>query len=160
MDKRLKGEDSLKRKLAQELHERPYRTPEQALQKMKDSLRYTMSTPPGDYSRSVQQAVADLRARGFEQVKFPDPETAWGDPNGYKGLNTAWRDPDTGHTFELQFHTPESFRAKEATHPMYERIRVLDPSVDSAEIARLEAEAAEIFRQVPVPPDIGSIKSN
>lgn len=34
--------------------------------------------------------------------------------DGYQGINTTWRDPSTGHSFEVQLHTPESFAAKGA----------------------------------------------
>ncbi len=41
----------------------------------------------------------------------------------YKGINTRWLAPGGGR-FELQFHTPESFDAKEnRTHRSYERLR-------------------------------------
>jgi hypothetical protein len=46
----------------------------------------------------------------------------WADPE-YKGINTRWI-TQQGQRFEVQFHTPESFHAKEIlTHKAYERIR-------------------------------------
>lgn len=155
LDKALKGEESLKPKIAKELQANPDATPGDVLDHFNDSVRYTMETPPGHYADSVQQAVGDLRARGFESVKLPDPARAWGNPAGYKGLNTTWLDPRTGQLFELQFHTPESFAAKEATHPLYEAQRVAS---DPAEVARLEAEQAKTFRQVPVPLGLDAIR--
>lgn len=158
LDKSLKSEFSLKRKLAAELQENPGWTADDVLGHMKDTVRYTMATPPEHYAGAVRHAVQNLEARGFENVKFPDHQKAWGDPGGYKGLNTAWRDPTTGQVFELQFHTPQSFDAKEAAHRIYEMKRVLDPKSDADEVARLNAEAEEIFSRVEVPANVESIQ--
>ena len=47
----------------------------------------------------------------------------WMDDPQYKGVNSRWETPDGGR-FELQFHTPDSFYAKEElTHPSYDRLR-------------------------------------
>ncbi|MQA84487.1 MAG: hypothetical protein GEV03_07655 [Streptosporangiales bacterium] len=154
LEKSLKGEESLKRKIASELRPDSDLTPDEAVSDIKDAVRYTMATPPDHYASAVQHAVRELQARGFENVKFPDPGRAWGNPEGYKGLNTAWQDSETGQVFELQFHTPQSFAAKDASRKLYQAQRVAS---DPAEIARLEAEQAKIFRRVEVPPDVDSI---
>ncbi len=41
----------------------------------------------------------------------------------YRGINSQWRDSQTGHRFEVQFHTVPSFEAKQVTHGAYERLR-------------------------------------
>ena len=41
----------------------------------------------------------------------------------YKGINTRWVTQE-GQRFEVQFHTSESFHAKQnVTHDAYERLR-------------------------------------
>nr|MDQ3989708.1 YwqJ-related putative deaminase [Actinomycetota bacterium] len=143
----LKGEDSLKRKLATDLAENPDLSLDEAITGLRDSVRYTIEVPPTNYADGVVRAVDDLRARGFENVTW---KPTWDVPDSYKGVNSTWRDPTTGRVFELQFHTPESFAAKMATHELYEAQRV--PGVPADEVARLRAEQGEIFRRVDVPP--------
>ena len=148
----LKSEESLKRKLATDLLEDANLSPTDAVAGVRDSVRYTMEIPEGNYSAGVRQAVDDLQARGFESVTF---KPTWEDPTAYRGLNSTWRDPATGQVFELQFHTPESFAAKMQTHELYEAARV--PGVPADEIARIQAQQAEIFSRVPTPVGAGDL---
>lgn len=152
LEYRLKGEDSLKRKVATALLEDPELTPERALASIRDSLRYTVEIPTRDYSHGVQQAVDELRARGFENVTF---KNTW-DGSGYKGINSTWRDPSTGQTFEVQFHTPESFAAKMDTHILYEKGRL--PGISREEFDAIQAAQNELFDRVPVPHGTDSIR--
>jgi hypothetical protein len=47
----------------------------------------------------------------------------WRDDPEYKGINTRWLTPE-GQRFKIQFHTAESFHAKQqVTHKSYERLR-------------------------------------
>ncbi len=148
----LKSEDSLKRKIATDLADFPGLTPEDAAARIRDAVRYTMEIPDGGYVNGIEHAVADLRAQGFEPVTF---KPTWDVPDSYKGVNSTWFDPRTGQVFELQFHTPESFAAKMATHPVYEAMRV--PGVSPAELDHLQAQQAETFRVVPVPDGVGRL---
>ena len=142
----LKAEDSLKRKLATDLLKDADLTAADTPNVVKDSVRYTMEIPDGSYTAGVQQAVADLRAQGYQSVTF---KPAWDNPDAYKGLNTTWYDPVTKQTFELQFHTPASFDAKMVTHGYYEAMRV--PGVTPEELTRLVDKQAREFRGVNVP---------
>lgn len=152
LEHRMKGEDSLKRKVATALLEDARLTPERALANIRDSLRYTVEVPTKDYSNGVQQAVDELRARGFENVTF---KNTW-EGSGYKGINSTWRDPSTGQIFEVQFHTPESFVAKMDTHVLYEKGRL--PGISSDEFAAIQAAQNDLFDQVPVPHGAESIR--
>jgi hypothetical protein len=152
LEYRLKGEDSLKRKVATALLEDARLTPEGALANIRDSLRYTVEIATRDYSHGVQQTVGDLRARGFENVTF---KNTWGG-SGYKGIHSTWRDPSTGHIFEVQFHTPESFVAKMDTHVLYEKGRL--PGVSSDEFAAIQTAQNDLFDRVPVPHEADSIR--
>ncbi|CAL99932.1 papain fold toxin 1 (glutamine deamidase) of polymorphic toxin system [Saccharopolyspora erythraea NRRL 2338] len=141
----LKGEDSFKRKFAQDLARYPDLSPDEILANVKDSVRYTIEMPSRNYTDGVLSAVDDLRARGYENVTF---KPTWENPDTYKGVNSTWRDPATGRVFELQFHTPDSFKAKMDTHGLYEAERV---ATDEADRLRAAEAQAEIFRQVDVP---------
>lgn len=151
---RLKGEDSLKRKIATDLADDPNLTPAAAIAEIKDSVRYTIEVTPEGYAEGVERAVTDLHARSFENVAW---KPTWMDPGSYKGINSTWRDLKTGQLFELQFHTADSFKAKTQTHPLYGAQRL--PGVSEAEITRLKQQQAEIFRQVDVPPNVERLHS-
>jgi len=58
----------------------------------------------------------------------------------YKGINTNWRTSD-GHVIELQFHTPESFQAKQAGHVLYEEARSATTSPERRQIVDQERNA-------------------
>ncbi len=144
LEYRLKGEDSLKRKLATDLGDDPVSVPE-ALSEINDSVRYTFEVPDGNYSHGVQRAVDTLQAQGFENIKF---KNTWGE-GGYPGINSTWRDPATGQRFEVQFHSPDSFNAKMSTHETYEQLRL--PGNSPERIEQLTKQQNEIFDSVPIP---------
>lgn len=145
LDYRLKDPESFKRKLATELAENGGDL-DAALRDMKDSVRYTTTWDTDNYTQGVQDATQRLRDQGYEQVKW---KPSWGD-EGYRGVNSFWRDPQTGQVFEVQFHTPESFDAKMVTHGLYDEIRLL-PEGHPRRV-ELERQQDEIFNNVPHPP--------
>jgi hypothetical protein len=150
----LKSPESFKRKFAEELSESPTRDMDTALSDMKDSVRYTLKLPGEGtaYTDGVNTALRRFQDLGFENVNF---KPSWAE-EGYKGINSFWRDPQTGHAFEVQFHTPESFDAKMVTHELYEQARI--PGVPAATVAALKAEQNKIFRTVPIPIGAASIQ--
>ena len=150
LDFRLKGGDSLKRKVATDMLD-DGKSASQALSGIKDSVRYTVSVDGANYRAGTEQAVQALQAKGYQPVTF---KNTWDSP-GYKGINSTWRDPATGQTFEVQFHTPQSFDAKMTTHQLYEEQRL--PSTDPLRAAELQIQQSEIFSQVPIPAGAGSI---
>ncbi|WP_405613836.1 hypothetical protein [Streptomyces sp. NBC_00076] len=152
LEYRLKGEDSLKRKLATDMLEDIGVDHGRVLGDIKDSIRYTMEVPADRYTHGVQQAVDDLQAKGFENVTF---KNTW-DSAGYKGINSTWRDPTSGQVFELQFHTADSFTAKMDGHVLYEKERL--PGVSTDELAAIKLEQTELFGRVPVPHGAGEIR--
>ena len=147
---RLKGLDRLKDKVSAEIEEKG-RTTTEALSMVKDPIRYTLVYSDWAYSESVLADVARLKARGFEQV---ERRNTWTEDQ-YKGVNSRWRDPDSGQLFEVQFHTNISFEAKQLTHCAYERTR--DPTIDRAELRELRRLQGDAGRQIPVPPGAADI---
>jgi hypothetical protein len=149
-DERLKTDHSLKRALATELHRRPFLDPAEILERrIQDSVRYTVQLPPDHgYAAGVAETVGQLRRRGAENVSW---KWSWGG-DGYKGINSSWRDPVSGQVFEVQFHTHDSFLAKTATHTLYEQERL--PTTPPEVAGALAEEQAQIFRKVPIPPGV------
>ncbi|HEX4658148.1 MAG TPA: hypothetical protein VH307_12245, partial [Streptosporangiaceae bacterium] len=117
---RLKGEDRLKEKIADELGITPAMKPEDAIRKVKDAIRYTFCFDSASYSDGYWDVKQRLEEREYRMVYS---KNHWRDDPEYKGINTRWVTPE-GHRFEVQFHTRESYYAKqELTHRSYERIR-------------------------------------
>ncbi len=156
LDDRLKGPDSVKRKLADELSRRPAQTVAAALAMMRDAVRYTVGIPDSRYASGAQAAVDALSEGGYDPVKLTN---SWGEPGGYRGINSFWRDPETGQVFELQLHTPASFEAKSAMHDALDQpIRTPTDPTDPAELVRLRARLDEVFALVPVPDGAASVR--
>lgn len=150
----LKDPESFKRKLATTLAESPTRDLDGALADMKDSVRYTLKFPGEGtaYRDGVNTTIDRFTAAGYEPVKF---KNTWGSP-AYQGINSFWRDPRTGHVFEMQFHTQDSFDAKMVTHDLYEQARL--PGVSDARVAELQAEQNRIFGAVPRPAGASDVR--
>ncbi|MHA7957166.1 hypothetical protein ACX9I7_05335 [Streptomyces sp. L500] len=114
----LKGLDSFRRKAAVTV-KRNGGDAQEVCEEVDDLNRYTLTFEADEYVQGTKQAYAELRERGFETVS---EYNTWEDPV-YKGVNTAWEHPETKEKFELQFHTPESFKAKSDNHELYELAR-------------------------------------
>ncbi len=109
------------------------------------SMGRTSPLPSGDFAAASAQVTDRLAAEGFESVSLEN--TFGGD--GYQGINTTWRAPATGQSFDVQFHTPESFAGKTETHLLYEEAR--PPGTDPARVAELNQQQAAILDAVPIP---------
>ncbi|WP_432159544.1 ATP nucleotide 3'-pyrophosphokinase [Streptomyces sp. NRRL F-5630] len=145
-DNRLKSPDSLKRKVAGTLAEHPERNVASVLAGLTDAVRYTLRWDDAVYSQGVTRASGALAQWHNENTKWSN---TWGRASGYKGLNTGWRAPRSGQLFEVQFHTPASKHAQEATHTLYEEQRL--PSTSPERKRELQREQDALFGAVPVP---------
>ena len=68
---------------------------------------------------------------------------------GYRGINATLISPN-GQKFELQFHTPESFKLKMETHSLYEEVRLpTTPKTRKDELRKLQIEMAN---KISIPP--------
>jgi hypothetical protein len=152
LDYRLKGEDRLKEKVARTLEEQPGLTARQALSGIPDAVRFTFCYTHEHYFVGVGADLNRLTARGFELTK--PLKNSWSSDQ-YKGINTQWREPETGQLFEVQFHTSASFEAKQLTHRAYERIR--NPQTSDAELDELEDFQRQACGKIPIPPGAAEI---
>jgi len=141
----LKSPDRFKEKLAKMMEIEPDRSPSELSAEIHDGIRYTFISDPDHYSVSVDVARRELGGRGYELVNFKPSWTG----TEYKGINSQWRDRVNGQAFEVQFHTPDSWEAKQRTHDAYERI--MSPETAPAERARLCEYQREISSRVPIP---------
>jgi hypothetical protein len=143
---RLKGDDRLKEKVAEGLAtSSPDATSEQVLRLIPDAIRYTFCLRPESYARGFYDIKVRLESFGYEMYYS---RNSWAKPE-YKGINTRWTTQE-GQRFEVQFHTPESFHAKqEATHRCYERIR--NPLTSKRELRELHSFQREVSATIQVP---------
>jgi hypothetical protein len=147
LEHRLKGTDRLKEKVAAAIEARPGLSAAQALASVPDAIRFTLCYSEERYVSGVTVALERLTACGFELAKRP--RNSW-DSDQYKGINTQWREPETGQRFEVQFHTWASFEAKQLSHAAYERIR--NTGTSAAELDELEDFQCQVCAKIPIPP--------
>jgi len=144
-DHRVKGDDRLKEKVAEQAAAEPDKSSSAILQKIPDALRFTCCFEPDNYVSGYDDIKSRLEESGHEMYQSTN---YWADPE-YKGINTRWV-TQQGQRFEVQFHTPESFHAKEVlTHKAYERIR--DPTTSRPELRELHTFQRELSAWIQVP---------
>jgi len=153
LEHHIKEPDRLKEKVARALEEQPELTPKQALSGVPDAVRFTLCYSDDRYAAGVTADVDRLRMRGFELAK--SLKNSW-DSDQYKGINSQWREPETGQHFEVQFHTEASFEAKQLTHKAYERIR--NTQTSDAELEELEGFQRQVCAKIPIPPGATEIQ--
>jgi hypothetical protein len=142
---RLKERDSLKDKVAAAREGASGADFDRILANVHDAVRYTLQYDEADYTEGVQADVGWLKGQGFDLVRL---KNFWNDAE-YKGINSQWHDGETGQTFEMQFHTPASFAAKQITHKAYERIR--NPQTTKDESRELHDYQREVSSRFPIP---------
>ena len=143
-DYRLKGRERIKDIVCNRI-KRLGRSPEQAVSRIPDTIRYTFQYKEEHYARGVTADVTRLKEQGFRLSKLWN---AWSGEQ-YKGINSRWVEPDSGQRFEVQFHTRVSFEAKQLTHKAYERLRTRHP--DKFEQMVLGAFQKKVVADVLVP---------
>ena len=142
---RVKEEDRLKEKIAEQIEAEPGKSLSQILHKIPDAIRYTFCFQSDSYKQGYYDIKERLESRDHEMYYS---RNWWSDPE-YKGINTRWVS-SSGQRFEVQFHTPESFHAKHyVTHGAYERIR--DPATSRSELRELHAFQKEVSSRIPIP---------
>jgi hypothetical protein len=149
---KIKAAESLERKIATDVVKTGILA-EDAAGGISDAVRYTSCFEAEIYTAGVNAVLEELVQNGNKIKRL---KNAWIKDIPYKGINVQMIDPE-GQVFELQFHTPISFKAKdEDTHHIYEEMRVLDPS--SQKWAELNQQQMEIFQKVPRPDGVETIK--
>ena len=141
----LKQPDRFKEKLAKLVIRYPGESAETLAAEIHDGVRYTFVSNTDHYIETFWNTSKRLQETGFELLFR---ENNWGDAE-YKGVNTRWRDPDSGLPFEVQVHTHESLSAKEQTHKAYERIN--DTQTPVEEVESLRQYQREVSAHIPLP---------
>ena len=148
----LKGEDRLKEKIADVFLVEPNLSAKQAVGKVTDAVRFTLTYSEQRYAEGVLSDIERLKSEGFQLIKL---KNLW-EKEHYKGINSQWLRPETGLRFEMQFHTPGSLEAKELTHAAYERLR--GTRVTQVERDELEDYQKQVGMEIATPPGVTEIE--
>ena len=147
LDFRLKGLDSIRRKIEDKYVKQQGLSVADAVQKIGDVLRYTILLTPLDYSHDVQQAIFAFQEKGY---RVTDEENSWQSGDAYSGLHYSLVTP-SGRPIEVQFHTDASFDFKQnKTHKLYEEMRL--PSTPLKRQQEIWDILAKEWDHIPIPP--------
>ncbi len=115
-----------------------------------DVLRYTVIADTRHYTRTTISLLENLKEKlGCEYKCF----SFWDEESTYFGLNAFVT--ISNFTFEIQFHTNESWRVKQSeSHDLYEGYRILPNSYAKF---ILYTSMKKIWNTVPIPPDVDTI---
>ncbi|GLY31202.1 hypothetical protein Kisp02_45670 [Kineosporia sp. NBRC 101731] len=144
LSNRLKTGESMRRKVATQQANTGRPLPV-LLDRAEDAVRYTVVLENRSYVSGVEQVTRLLAHRGYHNLSL---NNAWSSQR-YRGLNTTWADPSTGIAFEVQFHTPASWRVTRDTHRLYEEFR--DVATTPERRAELSERIGAAYRTAPVP---------
>jgi hypothetical protein len=153
LDRRLKGDDRCKEKIAREVRQMTDRSGEPIeaiVDGIHDIVRYTYAFTEDRYTAGHYQVRGSLEERGY---KLQLVRNEWENPE-YKGVNTRWESPD-GQMLEVQFHTRASFEGKQLTHSAYERLR--SESAPDDERFELEQFQRLVSSKIPFPERVAEI---
>jgi hypothetical protein len=152
LEHRLKGEDRLKEKIAEVLKRVPGRSAEDVMRTIPDAIRYTFCFDTATYSNGYLEVKQRLEACGSKMIYS---KNHWRDDLEYKGINTRWVASD-GQRYEVQFHTAESFHAKQqVTHKSYELLR--NPLTSDRERSELRALHRDVCSWIIAPKGVADI---
>src|SRR5215813_4723725 len=95
----LKDSDRFKEKLARLIERFPGTDPGELATSIPDGIRYTIIFDYNYYTEGVEAGHARLTEAGYERI---ETKPSW-HSDQYKGVNSQWRVPSAGVTFEVQF---------------------------------------------------------
>jgi hypothetical protein len=141
----LKSPDRFKEKLAKLIERRPDSSARELAGEIHDGIRYTFLFETQHYVSETQCACESLTNDQYELARLAN---LW-DGDEYKGINSRWFDPRSGQFFEVQFHTPGSWDAKQKTHDTYEKIN--NPATPIEEVEALRAFQCTVSSSIQHP---------
>lgn len=154
LEYRLKSMDSLKRKVETEVLAGI--SEQQAIESIKDVIRYTALFSPEHFVEQYKQMQVALEKQGYKTIVV---KNTWQENAVYKGINTFITTlvEKDNFIFEMQYHTKESFELKNGTlHQLYERFR--DPNTAQVEKEQLYIEMQKLSAKLDTPKDIQQIQ--
>ena len=151
LEHRVKGLDSLNRKVVAQGLSQPGASLQQLLAQQGDTLRYTFVLAERRYTAGVRQVAEQLDRA---DVALTGLSNTWSGGR-YRAVNTTWTQVPSGLRFELQFHTPATWRATVLTHPWYATFRLPDTPMQTKAI--LESRIAAEYAAAATPRRVGGL---
>lgn len=152
LEHRFKTEASLKRKLVDKADAKKITTDEYA-KRVTDVLRYTNVSVDENFTEDYFTIIESMKRKGYTLVEVNNSFTSNGP---YRGVNTVIMSRGR-YKFELQFHTPVSFKIKEQNHKLYEEQR--KTGVSEERKAELTLEMIKNASTIPLPIGVDKIKN-
>lgn len=124
---------------------------------VKDILRYTYTASEEELVEKLSKVIELYSVSGYNTIEV---ENYWLDKqNPYNGINTTMQSPE-GLTFELQYHTHESFEIKNGKmHELYEKQRLMK-DVSSKGYIELGDRMFELSDCMKIPKGIEKVKTH
>lgn len=157
LENRLKTVDSIQRKINKKQIE-DGKTEKESMESIHDSVRYTTISDTKDFVSNYESFKKRMNDLGYTETECKNYFDQFN--KGlvkHKAVQSQFSDKD-GFTFEVQFQTPESQKAKTEKIPLYEERRKV--GIDSDRAKELEKEMEMLALKVPDPPGIEEIKSH
>jgi hypothetical protein len=149
LEHKFKKRDSLIRKIRSYLARDPELTVGEV--RITDALRYTLlieDDPRGLHLRTVREVVDRFETDGHTVVEM---KNYWPRGDDYSGINSVFQAPN-GLDWELQFHTPGSYRTAKGNRTPYEKMRLTTTPPD--EQRRLYDQMVATWEGVAIPEGI------
>lgn len=122
---------------------------------IKDIVRYTLGADPENLTDKTLLAIDKFEKEGYNTVRI---KNTWHPNSSYNGINTFIKSP-SGQTFEMQYHTLESFDLKNGElHKLYEKQRKLLDD-ESEEYLEIEDKMIELSSRLTFPKNIERVKN-
>ena len=157
LEHKLKTRESTARKIRTDSEEKMISEYESALN-IKDAVRYTTVTSEDSFVSAYKTFKNDLQNKGYEETRCRNYFEMYKEGKvKHKSVQSVFKSPD-GYSFEVQFQTPESQKAKDKKVPIYEERR--KPGLSKERQIELEKQMEELAESVPDPKDIYKIKTH
>lgn len=157
LENRLKTVDSIQRKINKRQIE-DNKTEKESMESIHDSVRYTTISDTEDFVSNYELFKKQMNDLGYIETECKNYFNQFNEGLvKHKAVQSQFSDKD-GFTFEVQFQTPESQKAKTEKIPLYEERRKV--GINPSRAKELEKEMEMLALKVPDPPDIEKIKSH
>lgn len=151
LDNRIKLVPSISRRI-RKIYQRTEIDIKEAITQVEDPLRYTLVAETKEYIPFIKDAIDQLKKQGFTLIKI---HNWWADNDAYEGLHVTFQTP-TEVNFEIQFHTPETYKIKE------EKLNQLFEKYEDEKFLprrkELYEEIVKLWKSVEVPENAQDLK--
>jgi len=113
---------SFAEKIERVMSKNPEISRKECVQDLRDTLRYTRLCKAEDIANETDKMISRLKEKGYTFCTLNNYYMHPYIPTNYRGIHLNFISPQ-GNLIELQIHSPESFKAKQEGHELYEKIR-------------------------------------